>query len=143
MAVFRTAPKCPKCGKEYSGVYRNNDGSFIGDDFVKWDIEGHVCEKESTPVTGTAEEITMCVMGCRHFTGGEIKHDKNCPHYPDSLSLKLDVMESYVERLTKALGWARTGYVNLVDLGILDFKYCEDANRMIDRIDNVLNSIKK
>jgi len=62
MAVFRTAPKCPKCGEEYAGIYRKNDGSFIGDDFIKWDIESHVCEKESPPVTGSAEDFQSRVL---------------------------------------------------------------------------------
>lgn len=27
-----------------------------------------------------------CVAGCKHFTGGEIKHHKDCPYYPESFS---------------------------------------------------------
>lgn len=27
-----------------------------------------------------------CVAGCKHFTGGEIKHHKDCPFYPESFS---------------------------------------------------------
>lgn len=35
-----------------------------------------------------------CVTGCKHYTGGEIKHDKGCPFYPDSLSRRLDELEA-------------------------------------------------
>lgn len=38
-----------------------------------------------------------CVMGCMHFTGGEIKHHKDCPFYPDSLSRRLDELDAVYE----------------------------------------------
>ena len=31
-----------------------------------------------------------CVAGCMPFSGGETKHHKHCPHYPESLSKMLD-----------------------------------------------------
>lgn len=39
---------------------------------------------DTRPVWKLAQEKAepKCVMGCKHFTGSEIKHDKNCPFYP-------------------------------------------------------------
>jgi len=37
---------------------------------------------------------TKCIMGCKHFTGGEIKHHKDCPFYPDSLSKMYDDLKN-------------------------------------------------
>lgn len=34
-----------------------------------------------------------CVPGCKHYTGGEIRHHKTCPFYPDSLSIKYDELD--------------------------------------------------
>lgn len=50
MAVYRNSPTCLKCGKEYKGIYRDNDGTFMGDDFIRWDIEGHECERNDHPL---------------------------------------------------------------------------------------------
>lgn len=38
-----------------------------------------------------------CVMGCKHFTGGEILHDENCPFYPDSISIKYDFYKKFFD----------------------------------------------
>ena len=35
-------------------------------------------------------EATKCVAGCKVYTGGEIKHHKHCPYYPESLSKMYD-----------------------------------------------------
>ncbi len=45
--------------------------------------------------TKTAER---CVSGCKAFTGGEIKHHKDCPFYKDSLSERLDFLEEYANQ---------------------------------------------
>lgn len=34
-----------------------------------------------------------CVAGCKHFTGGEVRHHKHCPFYPDSFSKMYDKMK--------------------------------------------------
>lgn len=34
-----------------------------------------------------------CPVGCRHYAGGEIQHQKECPHYPESLSERADKRE--------------------------------------------------
>lgn len=34
--------------------------------------------------------IDLCVAGCQHYTGEEIRHHKDCPHYPESLSQLFD-----------------------------------------------------
>lgn len=50
MALYREAAKCLKCGEPYKAINRPNNGSFIGDDFIRWDYENHVC----APISGDA-----------------------------------------------------------------------------------------
>lgn len=38
--------------------------------------------------------VPKCIPGCKHFTGGEVKHHKDCPNYKDSLSEYYDKMEN-------------------------------------------------
>lgn len=45
---------------------------------------------------------TNCIVGCNHFSGGEIKHHKDCPHYPDSLSQIYDRQNEMVGKLKEA-----------------------------------------
>lgn len=40
-----------------------------------------------------------CVTGCKTFTGGEIKHHKDCPYYPQSMSRIYDEMEAALSGL--------------------------------------------
>ena len=40
-----------------------------------------------------------CVEGCKHFTGGEIKHHKDCPYYPESFSKMYDDLKERVKKL--------------------------------------------
>lgn len=54
--------------------------------------------------TAQPTEGERCVPGCKNFTGGEIKHHKTCPFYPESLSKKLDEMD---EVITTALDWRK------------------------------------
>jgi len=35
-------------------------------------------------------EDKKCVPGCKRFWGGEIKHHKDCPYYPESFSKMYD-----------------------------------------------------
>ena len=39
-----------------------------------------------------------CVVGCKAYSGGEMKHHKDCDFYPDSLSQKYDKMEQQLEK---------------------------------------------
>jgi hypothetical protein len=34
-----------------------------------------------------------CEAGCKVFTGGEIRHDKNCQYYPESFTKMYDDLE--------------------------------------------------
>ena len=42
-----------------------------------------------------------CVAGCKIFHGGEIKHHKDCPYYPDSLSQRYDEMKTELKKYKK------------------------------------------
>jgi len=58
MAVYRVAPKCPICGEEYEGIYNETLASqgFIGDTFIMWDTERHVCKSDENHVLDRYEE---------------------------------------------------------------------------------------
>ena len=44
-----------------------------------------------------------CETGCQMFEGGEIKHDKNCFHYPESRTKMYDVAMARIEKLESAM----------------------------------------
>lgn len=44
-----------------------------------------------------------CETGCQMFEGGEIKHDKNCFHYPESRTKMYDVAMARISELEKAM----------------------------------------
>ena len=46
---------------------------------------------------------TNCVAGCNHFSGGELKHHKDCPHYPDSMSERYDRQDGEISLLREYL----------------------------------------
>ncbi len=42
-----------------------------------------------------------CIAGCMHFTGGDVKHHRHCPNYPESLTkLWHDTEAEYSARIT-------------------------------------------
>lgn len=43
MSIARTAQKCPKCGESYKGIYADRGKNFVGDTFIRWDKENHIC----------------------------------------------------------------------------------------------------
>lgn len=45
----------------------------------------------------------VCESGCVHFTGGEIRHHKDCQHYPNSFSQMYDTLVSDKKMLLKAI----------------------------------------
>ena len=54
-----------------------------------------------------------CEAGCQHFHGGEVRHHKDCGHYPESLTkLNADHIEEleaevdYLRRWQNAAFWA-------------------------------------
>ena len=36
------------------------------------------------------DDFKNCVAGCKHFSGGEVKHHSSCPNYPESFSEMYD-----------------------------------------------------
>jgi hypothetical protein len=52
MAVYRETPTCHKCGKKYKAICKDDSNlptqlQMVGDNFIKWDIEGHKCNKNT------------------------------------------------------------------------------------------------
>ena len=44
----------------------------------------------------------QCEAGCMHFTGGEVKHHRDCPYYPDSLTkIWHDTEAEYVAEINR------------------------------------------
>ena len=62
MAVLRIPPKCPTCGEEYVGIYADRGKNFVGDTFIMWDTERHVCKQdEASPLTRYEERLERIV----------------------------------------------------------------------------------
>ena len=40
-----------------------------------------------------------CEAGCKHFTGGEVRHHKDCVFYSESLSRQLDESLAKIKRV--------------------------------------------
>lgn len=40
-----------------------------------------------------------CVAGCKVFEGNETHHHKDCPHYPESLSKRFDLLQAENKQL--------------------------------------------
>lgn len=62
MAVYREAPTCEKCGKQIKGIYLediNLRADFIGDNFVKWDYEGHECSESRVKLLNLAKSLKI------------------------------------------------------------------------------------
>lgn len=44
------------------------------------------------------KEEKKCVAGCMHFTGGELRHHKDCPYYSESLSEEMDRLRESLQK---------------------------------------------
>ena len=85
-----------------------------------------------------------CVAGCKHFTGGEIKHHKDCPYYPESFSKMYDDLEEKVKKLnepavSKCDGIERESSCNhsdwidlYYDSGDWYGRYCKDCGEFFE-----------
>lgn len=81
MAVARKAPLCPKCGKPYKAMHRKTPNVFVGDSFMGWNIDGHVCNEKPAPTVDGAKVIDIsanephksseliCVRCCKRWFG--------------------------------------------------------------------------
>lgn len=56
MAVLRKAPICPICKNPYDGIYANRGKDFVGDTFIMWDMERHICKSNESSVLSRYEE---------------------------------------------------------------------------------------
>jgi hypothetical protein len=43
MAVFRQQEICKNCGQPYKAIHRKTQQLFVGDTFIRWDRDNHVC----------------------------------------------------------------------------------------------------
>lgn len=79
-----------------------------------------------------------CVMGCKHYTGGEIKHHKDCVFYPDSLTMMYDDLFNENKKLREACKTVVDGYESdgMEGMGTRDdvfYKYCKEALTQINK----------
>lgn len=40
------------------------------------------------------ERLIKCEVGCNYFSNGEVRHQKTCPNYPESLSEMIDNLQT-------------------------------------------------
>lgn len=71
MAVLRDAPVCTECGREIGAVFSEQtpNNLFVGDTFIRWDFEGHVCKKR--------EKEKVLIRIERHYSDGSIESIQN------------------------------------------------------------------
>ena len=58
------------------------------------------------------DDFKTCVAGCKHFSGGEVKHHSSCPNYPESFSemydkLRIHNVSKQRELLIDFIEWYR------------------------------------
>lgn len=68
-----------------------------------------------------------CEAGCNHFTGGEIKHHKDCQFYKDSLSEELDNLRQQINLSLGDINKCATNDCNNV---INNSRYCKQCNKL-------------
>lgn len=62
MAVYRPIPKCSICGEDYNAIYEDRGKYFVGDTFLKWDVENHKCKSnEGSPLSRYEERLENLV----------------------------------------------------------------------------------
>lgn len=59
-----------------------------------------VAEPTTTPSAGQEDDRLQCEAGCRHYTGGDVRHHPSCKWYPESLTKMQDDQDKEIERLT-------------------------------------------
>lgn len=84
-----------------------------------------------------------CEAGCQHFHGGEVRHHKDCGHYPESLT-KLNA--DRIEELEGAVDWQRgraeAAEANLAKAVDIMCIYCDPMN-MESEHEEFLSQISK
>ena len=90
-----------------------------------------------------------CVAGCKHFTGGEIKHHKDCPYYPESFSKMYDDLEEKVKKLINEyekelqfLLGTGNGDINKIEATI-DRVYAKAIREFIEKLKNLNEETRK
>ena len=84
-----------------------------------------------------------CEAGCQHFHGGEVRHHKDCGHYPESLTKmtndRIEELEADKAKLLKALKRAATVIFNYGN------RYMTQgiSTAEVDLIDATISKIKR
>jgi hypothetical protein len=85
-----------------------------------------------------------CVSGCVAFYGGEKRHHKDCPHYPESLTKvnadRIDALIAERERLALAIcgGEDAPGYANAQTVEALEEVARDNHNATMEQINRTL-----
>lgn len=87
MAVHRTPPNCPLCGKEIKGMHRPAPPDFVGDTFSHWDWAGHAreCDKnrEHLDMYALCAALLNQIEMCDYQTTDTLHDLKNNKAYCD------------------------------------------------------------
>lgn len=128
MAMYRTPPKCLKCGDDFKAVHRPDpDNSFVGDTFQFWDTMGHKCKTESNDkpvqVDSPTEDNNLIV----------IKDEYNCHPLFNTLTKKNSIL----------IGKSNTGeaFITLCDNGdiLVKGKLIENDREVVEGMRELLN----
>ena len=79
------------------------------------------------------DDFKNCVAGCKHFSGGEVKHHSSCPNYPESFSEMYDKLSIHNASQQRELLKAFYAYI--------DDKWA--LGMLTDKVDEVIEGFEK
>lgn len=89
-----------------------------------------------------------CQAGCKYFSGGEVKHHKDCVHYPESFSKMYDDIyqqnkekDAEIQRLTKEVEELKASLVDERANGRIEWERLQLSE--ITRLRELLERAKK
>lgn len=127
MAVYRPAAKCPKCGQPYEAINRPNDGTFIGDDFIRWDIENHVCAavespKEERPGACPSDELEREIEHNFEYLNEVIPDREICVFYKSVIKTMI------LDYTAPTSGYGKESVEQAADMFNASYQYCKHGN---------------
>ena len=88
-----------------------------------------------------------CQAGCKYFSGGEVKHHKDCVHYPESFSKMYDDIyqqnkekDAEIQRLTKEVEEYKVVVKNYDKIGSEKTETITSLRELLSRVQEEVRS---
>jgi len=129
--VARRPPTCPNCKEPYQGIYADRGKNFVGDTFIRWDIEEHKCKDKEMVKTELREEV---IDICHKSKPGELITD--LVNFIQNKTEYLETMTSFLAQMLNQRDSLVEGYVAPVRWSCLredlKVKYIEEAKKLVN-----------